>query len=60
MIQWVCFMLQLSLVLVVAYKWRAYECELTAPCSIVDIVGSDMNSSPYNSCRSGTKLASND
>ena len=53
MIQWVCFMLHLSIVLVVAHEWRAYECELTAPCSIVDIVGSDMDSSPYNGCRSG-------
>ena len=43
-------MLHLSLVLVVAYEWRAYECELITPCSIVDIVGSDRNSSLYNSC----------
>ena len=43
-------MLHLRLVLVVAYEWRAYECELITPCSIVDIVGSDMNSSLYNSC----------
>jgi len=34
----------------VAYEWRAYECELVTPCSIVDIVGSDRNSSLYNSC----------
>ena len=34
-------MLHLSLALVVAYEWRAYECELITPCSIVDIVGSE-------------------
>ena len=43
-------MLHLSLVLVVAYEWRAYECELITPCRIVDIVDSDRNSSLYNSC----------
>ena len=60
-------MLHLSLVLVVAYEWRAYECGLITPCSLVEIVGSDRNSSLYNSCsvcsescRSGTKIASND
>ena len=40
-IQWVLFVLHLSLVLVVAYEWRASECEFITPCSIVDIVGSD-------------------
>ena len=59
----------LSLILVVAFEWRAYECELITPCSIVGIVGSDRTllftiaalfvQNPA-ACRSGTKLASND
>ena len=37
-------MLHLSLVLVVAYEGRMYECGLIPPCSIVDLGGSDRDS----------------